>query len=145
MNAPATPPNTGTRLSRHWEILALSVVALLGSVVLQVRGDGRVVMPGLAAHPLPHGCLSQRAFGARCPACGLTRSFIHLAHGRWHAAWSMHRLGWLVFAAAALQVPYRLARICRPAWGQVPRGVTVWLTWTLVLLLVGNWMVEMLA
>src|SRR5687767_3585342 len=90
----------------HWEMLGLSVFALVLSAILQVRADGRVTVPGLHDHPLPHACLSQRWLNVKCPGCGMTRSFIHLAHGRWHEAWSYHRLGWLLFAAATAQIPY---------------------------------------
>ena len=101
------------RRRRHWQILWLCAGILVASAVLGVRHDGRVVIPGLPDHPLPGTCISQHVLGVDCPGCGLTRSFVHLAHGRWDAAWSVHRLGWLAFLAVAIQVPYRLLLIRR--------------------------------
>jgi hypothetical protein len=143
--APAdTPPRPEPSRRGQWEMLWFSVAALVLSAVLQVRGDGRVTVPGLSDHPLPHGCPSQQWFGVKCPGCGMTRSFIQLAHGRWQEAWSWHRLGWLLFLAAAAQVPYRLARIYRP--GQTRRFDVAgkWFSWGLIALLLVNWCLDVL-
>ncbi len=105
-----------------------------------------MTVPGLAGWAAyPPACMTQQVFGMKCPGCGLTRNFI-TAHGRWSApaAWSVHRLGWLIFLAAALQIPYRLASIyaARPplAESRVPACFAL----TLIALLIGNWLVEML-
>ncbi len=102
-------------------------------------------VPGLSQHPLPPSCVTQSAFGVKCPGCGLTRSFIHLAHGRWTAAWSVHRLGWLVFGAALLQVPYRLSCIYRDEPPFAGSRVPTWFSWLIIALLIGNWAVQMVA
>jgi hypothetical protein len=123
----------------------MSAAALALSLTLQVRPDGRVAVPGLRDHPLPEACLAQRWFHMRCPGCGLTRSFISLAHGHWHQSITYHRLGWLLFLAAALQVPYRLRRLYGPPPLPAKRkGVGLWLGWALVALLIGNWCAEMI-
>jgi hypothetical protein len=72
-----------------------------------------------------------------CPGCGLTRSFIHLADLQWAAAWQMHRLGWLLFFATLVQVPYRLLALSRGYQlpKQVGKGIGSWL----VGLLIANW------
>lgn len=112
-DAPHSQQATHARFARrwHWQILLACAAVLVLSAVLQVSADGRVVVPGFSRHPLPGTCPFQRMFDVECPGCGLTRSFIHLAHGRWHAAWSVHRLGWLAFLAVAVQVPYRIVLI----------------------------------
>lgn len=117
-NEPHPQQTTHTRFARRWhrQILLACTAVLAASAVLQVSADDRVVVPGLSRHPFPATCLSQRMFGVDCPGCGLTRSFVHLAHRRWHAAWSAHRLGWLAFLAVAIQVPYRLLLIRRARW-----------------------------
>ena len=126
---------------RHREMLWVCAVGLAMALLLQVRPDGRVVFPGLTNHPLPESCASQRLFNAKCPGCGMTRSFIQLAHLRFQESWNFHRLGWLLFAAMLLQFPYRLAALYRErpplAGSKAPRMFT----WTLLALLLGNWLV----
>jgi hypothetical protein len=86
--------------------------------------------------------MSQELFGVRCPGCGLTRSFVCLAHGDWAAAWAYHRLGWLLAAAVLIQWPYRLVSLRRP--DQRPLGT--WLPkmfgYLLIAALFGNWLLE---
>jgi len=60
---------------------------------------------------LPPSCPSQILFKARCPGCGLTRSFVALAHGQWIEAIDFHRLGPLFFFICVLQIPYRIWRL----------------------------------
>lgn len=38
-------------------------------------------------------CVWKSRFGRECPACGMTTSFIDIAHGRWASAWSENRGG----------------------------------------------------
>jgi hypothetical protein len=123
-------------------MLSLSVVAVMLSLLLHLTPDGHAAVPGLSSHPIPESCPSQRLFDVRCPGCGLTRSFIALAHGGWHESLRYHRLGWLVFLAAMAQVPYRLLRIYAPS--ALPPGAAFrWLGWMLIGLLIGNWCLEM--
>src|SRR5260370_1141179 len=77
------------------------------------------------------------------PGRGLTRSFVHLAHGDWLAAWRCHRLGWLLALAVLLQLPYRvlaLRRADKPLLG--PSGCRR-IAWLLVFLLIGNWLFDL--
>src|SRR5205807_2633311 len=89
-------PRAGGGCRRHREMLLLATLVVCLTFVLRVRPDGRVALPGLAEYPLPETCLSQLWFGRKCPGCGLTRSFIFLAHADWPASWRLHRLGWLL-------------------------------------------------
>ncbi|MGH7191968.1 MAG: DUF2752 domain-containing protein, partial [Candidatus Saccharimonadales bacterium] len=110
-----TPPSRDTRTEdieraaargRHGLFLAMAVFVVALALLLEVRGE-RVAFVGLPNYPLPHLCMSRSLFGLSCPGCGLTRSFIRLAHGDWQAAWRVHRLGWLVAAIVLFQLPYR--------------------------------------
>jgi hypothetical protein len=75
------PRRTKASLARtHWAILAASLVVFGLALVLSVRGEEQVIVPG-AGKPLPGLCGSKMLFGVNCPGCGLTRCFIHLAHG----------------------------------------------------------------
>jgi uncharacterized protein DUF2752 len=50
----------------------------------------------------PIVCWLRAATGLRCPFCGMTRSFVYLAHGALAAAARAHPAGPLLFAALAV-------------------------------------------
>src|SRR5215471_1193133 len=100
-------------MRRHREMLLIALVVVVLSFAFQVRSDDKVVVTGLAGYPLPPACVSRQVYGFKCPGCGLTRSFVHLAHGEWSASWQSHRLGWLLMAAVLLQFPYRIIALWR--------------------------------
>lgn len=99
----------------HRCLLWLTVAVIVLALVLKVRPDQRVVVPGFEALPIPETCGMRILFQRNCPGCGLTRSFIHLAHGDWVRSMMTHRLGWLIAAAVALQIPYRLLAMQDPS------------------------------
>jgi hypothetical protein len=126
-------------------MLLVSTLVVVLALVLQVRADDRVVVAGLSDYPLPPTCMSYAWFGVKCPGCGLTRSFVHLAHGDWTDSFRSHRLGWLMFAAVLVQFPYRLISLASP---NRPRLGTLFprlFGYLLIGLLVGNWLLEMFA
>jgi len=49
-------------------------------------------------------CPFRRLTGLPCPGCGLTHSFVGIAHGRFAAAWAANPFGFLFFAAALFLV-----------------------------------------
>ena len=83
-----SPPTSGgapTR-RRHLEMLFLVTAIVVLAPTLQVQADQRVALFFLPDFPLPETCLSKTLWGIPCPGCGLTRSFIYLAHGDWRAS-----------------------------------------------------------
>ncbi len=104
-------------ISSHRVFLGLSIVALLLSAVLSVQGETDVVVP-ILGRPLPEICLARWQFGVNCPGCGLTRSFISLAHGDVAGAWSFNPAGVLWFAAFLWQIPYRGYQLRRLSQGK---------------------------
>src|SRR3954454_16571087 len=86
----------GPTARRHWEMLVASGFILVASFALRVQAPDQVAVSWLADVVLPPLCLSREWFGVCCPGCGLTRSFVYLAHGDWRASWEAHRLGWLL-------------------------------------------------
>ena len=98
-------------------MLVIAFGVCLLSFVLEVGQDQRVHPVGMSNWPAPETCLSRSLTGLSCPGCGLTRSFIDLAHGRWMDSWRHHHLGWLMGFAVVAQIPYRAAALagwCRP-------------------------------
>lgn len=108
------PSHSPSGRTVHAVWLTVSLVVLLTAAVLENRGAGQVALFGFA---LPSLCAWQRLWNMACPGCGLTRSFVALAHGRWHQAWQFHLVGPLLFGLLALQVPYRSLQLWRLSRG----------------------------
>jgi hypothetical protein len=129
----------------HRDVLcaALAVIAL--AFLLEVRSDQRVAFRFIPDFPLPETCPSRTLFHVDCPGCGLTRSFVHLAHGDWRASWNIQHAGMLLALAVLLQVPYRIAALRAPTG--LPLGTTfpkIFGTLLVVLLLV-TWLMNLIA
>ena len=140
-NVEQSPPK---RRRRHWEVLFLCGIALILSPLLDVRPDGERVSVGSDSDVLlPPTCLSKSAFGIECPGCGLTRSFVHIAHGHFWESFHQHRIGWLFMAVCAFQVPYRLHLLYGSGRYELSAPVARWSGYTLIALLIGNWLLRM--
>lgn len=137
--APRTPsdrdaqgvgPERASGWASHVANLGLCLTVLLAAAVLRIDAADRVVLPGWNV-PLPEVCSLRRATGAKCPGCGLTRSWIRLAHGQLAAAWRYHPAGPLLFGVALVLVPCELAQLARLRRGQPPWPVNRYLLWPL--------------
>ena len=89
---------------------ALAAAQLAAAVVLVPHGDA-VAWPG--GEPIGGTCPARALLGVDCPLCGMTRSFVALAHGRLGAALDFHPAGpflmlaMFAFAGAAVTVAAR--------------------------------------
>ncbi|HEV3120150.1 MAG TPA: DUF2752 domain-containing protein [Gemmataceae bacterium] len=131
-------------MRRHYEMLLIACAVLVLALLFEVRADEHVVVAGLPDYPLPPTCLSRECFGVRCPGCGLTRSFVHLAHGNWSAAWQAHRLGWLLMAALLAQFPYRIVAMIRGGRSPLGSKLPTLFGYALIGLLFANWFLDLL-
>ena len=104
---PASPPKAVVLLCLFMG-LAVPIAALALDVVEHGQHVALRFAPALV---LPPTCASRALFGVDCPACGLTRSIIFLAHGGFAESLAMHRFGWLVFALILAQIPYRICQL----------------------------------
>jgi hypothetical protein len=134
------PPLTRAMLRRHREMLVISSIVVALSFVLQVHDSQQVAMSGLPRLPMPQLCMSKAWFGWECPGCGLTRSFILLAHGDWRGSFQMHRLGWLMALAVLLQFPYRIYALSRNKSYPLGQRWPKYFGYLLIALLFGNWL-----
>lgn len=91
-----------------WVWFFLVSAVLVAACFLEVRAEGRVGIWG-QDWVLPESCFTKYLVGIPCPGCGLTRSFIYLAHGEFAAAWQVNWTGCFLFLYAACQVPLALA------------------------------------
>src|SRR5262245_42402323 len=129
---------------RHREMLVISCLVIAASFALAVRPQERVSLAWAPELQLPPLCMSQELFGVSCPGCGLTRSFVHLAHGDWRASWETHRLGWLLAGMVLLQLPYRIHGLCHRGKALIPTRARWWIANGLIALLIGNWLIGFL-
>ena len=104
-----------------WWLLGTSIVVAL-AFVLKYEPPDKIILPGLEL-PLPESCWTKRAFGTNCPGCGLTRSFVLSAGGRFSEAFRMHPVGTIMFLVLVAQIPVRLLQ-GRYYW-QERKGVPV--------------------
>ncbi len=137
---------TGAR-SHHVTYLAMAIAVLGLSFVLAPGAGDHVVVPFLPGQPaVPALCASQLFFGVPCPGCGLTRSFIAIAHGRFSQAFALHWIGVPLFLATAYQVAYRPWMIARGEWLPPPWLASThgWIARTLIAALLVSFGVRLL-
>jgi hypothetical protein len=106
-----------------------------------MRNDGAADVR-LAGWKLPPLCPMKSLTGRDCPGCGLTRSFVAIAHGDLHGGVAYHRLGLVLFVAAVYQLWYRPWMIARGDF--LPPGrlgwVHRWASRALIVGLLANWL-----
>lgn len=86
-------------------------MVLLMAAFLNVGPANSVVFPWLNL-TLPETCTSRALLGFECPGCGLTRSFVLIAHGDWTTAWRLNWVSFFVFGYALMQLPLALTHGC---------------------------------
>jgi hypothetical protein len=133
------------RTRRHQEMLVICVAVVVLAFLLEVHADQRVAFRFLPECPLPETCPSRTLLHVDCPGCGLTRSFVHLAHGDWRASWKIQRVGMLLALAVVLQIPYRIAALLSPAGLPLGTSFPKLVGWLLVTLLFVNWLANLIA
>jgi Protein of unknown function (DUF2752) len=84
--------------------LSGSCTILVLAAFMSVGPERRVFLPGVSV-PMPETCMMHARFGLDCPGCGLTRAFIHLAHGRILEGLSLNPAGIAIFLFVAAQIP----------------------------------------
>lgn len=122
-------------------MLVIASIVIAASFLLRVESAEEVKLSEFALPPL---CLSRAWFGVTCPGCGLTRSFVYLAHGEWSASWHAHRIGWILAVLVVLQIPYRIHGLCHPGKPLLSRPVRSVISYFLIALLIGNWLVGLM-
>lgn len=90
---------------------AALAAAQLGAAACLVPVAGRVHLPD--GSPLVGSCLLHEIGGVACPFCGMTRSFVALAHGELGAALRFHPAGPLLFSAMAAFLVGAVVIACR--------------------------------
>ena len=157
-SAGASPSQQPVKAREEWQVTAtalaisnqrvflwLSVVVLVLSALLTVPASRAVAIPGVNFE-LPGLCTFRRLAGIDCPGCGLTRSFICVAHGDLSRAWDFNPIGPLFFPLIAIQVPYRLWQLARIRRGEPAVELGTWGLVPLLIvagLLIVQWLVKL--
>ena len=110
-----------------------AALVLLAAGLLRV-GDNRQVQLPWCEVVLPETCAMYARFGLDCPGCGLTRSFIYLAHASPASAWQLNPLSWLLFGYVIAQIPLALWHFSRSR-SRWLRRLTRCNEWSLVVLM----------
>jgi hypothetical protein len=130
----------------HWMMLGLCVAVLLLSSLLSVRERTQVLVP-LLGRPLPELCHFKKYTGIDCPGCGLTRSFISIAHGRLREAWRYNPGAFVLFPIMLFQIPFRATQLWRLKRG-LPELALGWVgrfaMGSVVCVLLGQWVLRQL-
>jgi hypothetical protein len=137
--------------AEHLWILCFCAAIVLGSFVLDSAPDGSVcfrVPLTRVVVSLPPVCMSSRLLGISCPGCGLTRSFVAVAHGQLALAVRMNPVGPILFFLACLQLPYRLIEYFgvfrgSNAWDRL-RQVQYPVMWIVLVGLIASWIWRMI-
>ncbi len=109
------PPKRTPKVNRNaWLLIpwALGPAAIMVLAATMSVGEKRTVYLPIADIPVPETCGMRRAMDVDCPGCGLTRTFIHLAHGDLQRAWQLHPVGIALFVFVALQIPLAVVHFC---------------------------------
>ncbi len=134
------PPNLQ---KRDRDILLLSAFIILMAFLLKVE-EPRVRLAVWPETLIPQSCFSRIYFGIDCPGCGLTRSFIYLANGELTKSLSANRVGWFLALGVLFQIPFRIASL-RTNGLIMPVLVRKSLGWTVVVILISNWVYNLFA
>jgi len=137
------PPST----LHHWTFLVMACVVVAASLAFTVRGEEHVIVPVLNK-ALPGTCTFRRFTGLPCPGCGMTRSFISIAHGQLADAWRFNPAGVVFFAVVAFQIPYRIYQIARIRRGLAEHRFVAadgWVLVGVVAILLVQWICAMTA
>ena len=119
-------------------MLVLALAPFLGSLD-SGKGDSVTVF----GVEVPSLCLTRQVTGKRCPGCGLTRSFVLIAGGRFREALRCHRIGLALYVFCLYEIVFR-AYCLRRGDAELPRLLVLAqqiLPTLMIALLVGNWII----
>jgi hypothetical protein len=128
----------------HNTVFFLSLFIIVCAFLMRVRPDEKVEFIFVSGYPVPKTCYARNIWGVKCPGCGLTRSFIFLAHGEWEQALARHRLGWLMAFTIVVQIPFRIIAVVRPERPPLGRTLTSAYSIFVVVIFFSNWFAEIM-
>lgn len=137
-------PSPDRSWTYHATVLIGSALVLAAACVLSVIDPESVGIPAIGWQ-VPGTCVSRYLFQSPCPGCGLTRSFVSLAHGDFVQAVRFNPAGPVLFAIFAFQIPFRSVQLWRLQRDEPPLEWP-WLNYVLpvtLVLLLAQWLAHM--
>jgi hypothetical protein len=93
---------------RHGSILLLCLAPLVISFMLRTDGIGTSFHFQSFTREIHLPCVFRSVTGYRCPACGMTRSFIYTSALNIKSALKINTAGVLLYFFCLIQIPYRI-------------------------------------
>ncbi len=125
MSTTTTPPTGQHRLSKRPALPRFASAELLAAGGVVAFGAAALVFSPEHIEDGPVICPFRRLTGLPCPGCGLTRSWVYLAHGWWRESFLAHPFGWVAVVAvlvlAGFVVRARLRRTPPPDLDRIVR------------------------
>jgi hypothetical protein len=103
---------TSAEKGLRWALVGSAFGAALIAFLLPPPAAGALHLGGWE---IPGLCIFRGLLGIDCPGCGLTRSWVALAHGDLGASLSYHLLGPALFAFVLLQAARQAVTLLFPA------------------------------
>jgi hypothetical protein len=130
-------------VKNHVSHIVIFIVLLTAPFFFSVTDNDRGIR--VFGYSPPELCYSKNLFKISCPGCGLTRSFIHLAHFEIASSFRLNRCGILVYILLLvhLGLHLRMAASERPLSPSVNRLRTVSPVVVAVLLCL-NWIINLI-
>ena len=96
------------RLYQQQKTFFIACLIVIGGSFLLTPAPPHGACVSVFGMNLPSSCPSMLFFHNPCPGCGMTRSFVSCAHGRFSESLQHHRVGPFFFLFVFGQIPYRL-------------------------------------
>lgn len=136
--APAGPPGQHGRpvhLARGYSLSARGTAIALGAI--GAIGIGIAALwPVSSVDSGPPSCVFRLLFGVPCPGCGMTRAWVHVAHGDVAGAFWYNPFGLLLMAMAAFAAVYVIQAMVRR---RPPERMLGWISAKPAVALFGLW------
>lgn len=121
--------SAGVRITERMIVPVLAAISLVGLVVARV-------WPVSSVDGGQPTCILRILTGMPCPGCGMTRSWVHLAHGDVATAFELNLFGPIGMAAAAGLVVYTAVSLARR---RPPQRLLDQLNPRFLMVLIGVW------
>ncbi len=131
------------RRREHFGLIWLCGLPILTSFLLRVE-NGRAIFP-IIDQGFSSLCLFQNLLGIDCPFCGLSRSFIEIAHFNFSQAINYNGAGVAFFLFLIFQIFYRAYLMLRPYRRTPSQKLTMIPLYLLLAAVFGQWALKLLS
>jgi hypothetical protein len=95
----------------HASLFLLCIIPIAVSAFLTTNGNVSTLHLFGYSVAINSVCFFRMVTGYRCPACGMTRCFIYMTHGKLASAWHMSHAGVPLYFLCVFEAVYRPIRL----------------------------------